>query len=257
MGVATPLLLHEMTRVAVGAIAPSAIALLPVGATEQHGPHMPTGTDTFTVEHIARQAAGLSNVPVVVTPTLPFGSSGHHLAFGGTMSVGTETYYRLIADLVESLITDGFKRVFILNGHGGNNELIQLVVRDLALKHPVDLAAASYWVTAWDALVANNAHELGRLPGHAGAFETSIVLALQPHLVREPRPHRDDVGPTDARSFYPPVRIERHGAWQEIDGYSDSPDRATAERGREFLEIAIDAVSDALREFHDATGGNR
>ncbi len=257
MGVATPLLFNEMTRAEANAVAPNAIALLPTGATEQHGPHMPTGTDTFAVEYIARQAAVRSGVPAVVTPTLPFGSSGHHLAFGGTMSIGTETYYRLITDLVESLITSGFTRVFIVNGHGGNNELVQLVVRDLALKRPADLAAASYWVTAWDALVAGNAHELGRLPGHAGAFETSIVLALQPHLVKEPRPHRDDVGPTDSRSFYPPVRIERHGSWQEIDGYSDSPDRATADHGHRFLEIAIDAVATALRDFSDATGGSR
>ena len=175
-----------MTRVEANEIAPRAIALLPTGATEQHGPHMPTGTDTFAVEHIARGAAALVSaaVPVVVTPTLPFGSSGHHLAFGGTMSVSTETYYRLVSDLVESLIISGFKRVFILNGHGGNNELVQLVARDLALKHPVNIAAASYWVTAWDALVDGKAHELGNLPGHAGAFETSLVLALQPHLVQ-------------------------------------------------------------------------
>jgi creatinine amidohydrolase len=257
MGVARPMLLHEMTRGEANAIAPRAIALLPTGATEQHGPHMPTGTDTFAVDHIAREAAArvTPEIPVVVTPTLPFGSSSHHLAFGGTMSVSTETYYRLVSDLTESLITSGFKRVFILNGHGGNNELVQLVARDLALKHPADLAAASYWVTAWDALIDQKAHELGRLPGHAGAFETSLVLALQPHLVREPRPHRDDAGPGDPRSFYPPVRVERHGSWQEIDGYSDSPDRASAERGRIFLETAIDEIATALTEFYRVTGG--
>ena len=259
MGVGEPLLFNEMTRVALNEIAPRAIALLPVGATEQHGPHMPTGTDAFAVEHIARGAAALvsAETPVVVTPTLPFGSSGHHLAFGGTMSVGTETYYRLVRDLVESLITGGFTRIFILNGHGGNNELVQLVARDLALKHPVDIAAASYWVAAWDALVAGNAHEIGNLPGHAGAFETSLVLALQPHLVKEPRPHRDDAGPGNPRGFYPPVRIERHGSWQEIDGYSDSPDRATAEHGRRFLEIAIGEIAAALRRFHEVSGGGK
>ncbi len=257
MGINAPLRLHEMTRVEVNAIAPRAIALLPTGATEQHGPHMPTGTDTFAVEHIARRAAALVSAaaPVVVTPTLPFGSSGHHLAFGGTMSVSTETYYRLVSDLVESLIISGFKRVFILNGHGGNNELVQLVARDLALKLPVNIAASSYWVTAWDALVDGKAHELGNLPGHAGAFETSLVLALQPHLVREPRPHRGDAGPGNPSSFYPPVRIERHGSWQEVDGYSDSPDRATAEHGRRFLEIATAEVATALRRFYDITGG--
>jgi len=256
MGVGDPLLLHEMTRVELSEIAPRAIALLPAGATEQHGPHMPTGTDTYAVEHIARGAAALVSpeTPVVVTPTLPFGSSGHHLAFGGTMSVGTETYFRLVHDLTESLITGGFRRVFILNGHGGNNELVQLVARDLALKHSVNIAAASYWVTAWDALVDGKAHELGNLPGHAGAFETSLVLALRPQLVKEPRPHRGDAGPGNPCSYYPPVRIERHGSWQEIDGYSDSPDRATAEHGRRFLEIAIAEIAAALRRFHEVSG---
>ena len=252
-------LLHEMTRAEANEIAPHAIALLPTGATEQHGPHMPTGTDTFAVEHIARGAAArvTAGIPVVVTPTLPFGSSGHHLAFGGTMSIGTETYYRLVSDLCESLITSGFKRIFILNGHGGNNELVQLVARDLALKHPADMAAASYWVAAWDALVAQQAPELGNLPGHAGAFETSLVLALQPHLVKEPRPHRADGGAGNPRSFYPPVRVARHGSGQEIEGYSDSPDRATAEHGRRFLETAVAEIATALTRFHEATGGGR
>jgi creatinine amidohydrolase len=258
MGITEPLLLNQMTRGEVKAIAPHAIALLPAGATEQHGPHLPTGTDTFAVERIARGAAASvgPEVPVVVTPTLPFGSSSHHLSFGGTMSVNTETYYRLVSDLAESLIIGGFKRIFILNGHGGNNELIQLVARDLALKHPADFAAASYWVTAWEELVAAGAHKNGRLPGHAGSFETSLVLALQPELVKEPRPSRPDAPSGDPHSFYPSVRVERHGSWQEIDGYSDSPDRATAEQGERWLAIAIKQVAAALTNFHRATGGN-
>src|SRR2546422_5922064 len=121
---------------------------------------------------------------------MPFGSSHHHLPFGGTMSLSTETYYRVLYELAESLVIGGFRRIFILNGHGGNSELIQLVARDLALKHPAHLAAASYWSVAWDALVEEQAHVLGRLPGHAGAFETSQMMALRPDLVRESRPHR-------------------------------------------------------------------
>ena len=250
-------LLNEITRDEARAIAPDALALLPVGATEQHGPHLPTGTDTFAVEHLAREAAQTvsDRVPIVVAPTLPFGSSHHHLPFGGTMSLGTETYYRVVFDLAESLIVGGFRRVMILNGHGGNNELIQLVVRDLALKHPAHLAAASYWVPAWDALVEQEAHLDGRLPGHAGAFETSLMLALRPELVREPRPHRDAATGSDPRSASPPVRLERHGSWQEIDGYSDSPDRGSAERGHAFLGAIVESVGRALVEFYAATGG--
>lgn len=249
------MVLDEMTREEAKAIAPAAIALLPTGATEQHGPHLPTGTDTLAVGHIARGAAMAAGVSVVVTPTLSFGSSAHHIPFGGTMSVSTETYYRLVRDLCESLLKGGFQRIFILNGHGGNNELVQLVVRDLAQEYRADFAAASYWVAAREALLGVTADVPGRVPGDAGAFESSLVMALQPHLVKEPRPHRDEPVPEGVTVFYPPVRIERHDSWQAIDGYSDSPDRATAELGRNYLETVIGAIAAALAEFHRATGG--
>ncbi len=248
------LLFQEFTRAELRDLAPDALAVFPVGATEQHGPHLPVGTDHFAVEHIAREAATLAaaTIPVVVAPTLPFGSSHHHLPFGGTMSLGTEAYYRIVRDLAESLITDGFRRIFIVNGHGGNNELVQLVARDLALTHPAHLAAGSYWDIAWEALVAAEAHIPGGLPGHAGAFESSLVLALRTDLVREPRPHRDDATGSDPRG-HQAYRAEFHGRWQAMDGYSDSPARATAERGRAYLAAAIPAVSAAFTAFYAAT----
>ncbi len=248
----TRLLLQELTREEARAAAPDALAVFPVGATEQHGPHLPVGTDFFTVEHIARVAAAeaAAQIPVLVAPTMPFGSSQHHLPFGGTMSLDTETYFRVIYDLVESLITSGFRRVFILNGHGGNHELIQLVARDLALHHPANVAAASYWTVAWDALIEAQAHTFGRFPGHAGVYETSHMLALRPELVRAPLPHREVTGGTDPRGFVRPYRGEVHGFWQDIDGFTDSPDRADAGRGRTYLTAAAGAVARAFVEFY-------
>jgi creatinine amidohydrolase len=256
--VTQPLLLQELSREDARARAPRSLLVLPVGALEQHGPHLPVGTDDFAVEHIARRAAALAGerIPVLVAPTLPFGSSHHHLPFGGTMSLGTETYYRVIHDLAESLIVSGFRRIFILNGHGGNHELIQLAARDLALKHPADLAAASYWTIAWEALVALGAHEAGRLPGHAGVFETSVVLALRRELVREPRPQRDGAFAADPRGFAAPYRAELHGSWQQIEGFTDSPARASAEFGRRCLEVIATAVAGAFVEFYEASQAN-
>ncbi|MBX0330614.1 creatininase family protein [Oscillochloris sp. ZM17-4] len=245
------LLFDELNRAELRALAPGALVVLPVGATEQHGPHLPVGTDRMIVEHIARAAAAeaAATIPVLVAPTLPFGSSHHHVPFGGTLSLGTETYYRALIDLAETLIASGFRQIFILNGHGGNNELIQLVARDLALKHDASLAAAPYWTIAWDALVAEGAHIAAGLPGHAGTFETSLVLALRPDLVREPRPHRDGQADSDPRGGSP-YRAERHGSWQQIEGYTDSPDQADAPRGQRYLAAIIREVARALREFH-------
>lgn len=165
------------------------------------------------------------------------------------MSIETMTYYRVVFDLAESLVAGGFRRLFILNGHGGNHELVQLVARDLALKHPIRAAAGSYWRVAWDALVAAGAHAAGRFPGHAGMFETSQILALRPDLVRQPLPHRDTVASGDTRG-YRPYRAEVHGSWQEISGFTDSPDRADGPRGQAFLAAAARAVAGVLVEFY-------
>lgn len=245
------LLFHEATRTELRARAGETLVVLPVGATEQHGPHLAVGTDFLTVEYLARAAAEkiAAKISVVVAPTLPYGSSHHHLPFGGTLSLSTETYYRVLIDLLESLVTDGFRQVFILNGHGGNNELIQLAARDIALKHPVRVGAASYWTIARDALKRVNQDPGASLPGHAGIYETSQMLALHPDLVAEPRPAREG-GEKFSYSVTPPYRLEEHGFWQSFDGFTDSPARATAEQGRSYLDAVVEAVANALGEFY-------
>ena len=250
------LLFAEMTRQELRAIAPETTVVLPLGATEQHGPHLPSGTDFFTVERLALGAAerASSEISVIVAPALPFGSSDHHLIFGATLSLRTETYYRVLMDLLKSLVTDGFTRIFLLNGHGGNHELAELAARDTALELPVRVAAASYWTIAWDALIEAQAHLGCRLPGHAGVFETSMMLALRPELVAEERPHRDYTQDANPRAFQGPYRHELHGFWKEIDGYSDSPDRGSAERGRLYYESVVAALARTFAEFSRSDG---
>jgi creatinine amidohydrolase len=245
------LLFAEMTREELRAIAPDTLVVLPLGATEQHGPHLPSGTDFLTIDHLAREAAqrASAEIPVVVAPALPFGSSDHHLTFGATLSLRTETYYRVLADLLRSLVTDGFRRIFLLNGHGGNHELAQLAARDVALELPAHVGAGSYWTIAWDALISQDAHIGCRLPGHAGTFETSMMLALTNGLVRDDRPHREYGRDTDPGNFHPPYRVERHGSWKEIDGYSDDPQAASAENGRRYRDTIVEAVAKTFVDF--------
>jgi creatinine amidohydrolase len=247
-------LFAELNREALRAVAPEALVILPLGATEQHGPHLPSGTDTFAVESLALEASRIAaeELPVVLAPVLPFGSSAHHLVYGATLSLSTETYYRVLRDLLESLVEDGFGRVFLLNGHGGNHELAQLAARDVALQRAVRIGAGSYWTIAWDALTDAKAHEGRWLPGHAGDFETSVMLSLRPDLVPESRPHRDSVASSDPRRFERAWRHERHGFWTEIEGFTDSPDQARAERGVEFRAIIARAVARAFLEFYNS-----
>jgi creatinine amidohydrolase len=235
------ILFAELTRTDLADLAPRALAVVPLGATEQHGPHLPTGTDFFHAEWVAREAAGRAadRIPIVVTPTLPFGSSEHHFPFGGTISLPTTVYYDAVTAIVESLTRDGFTKVFLVNGHGGNHELIQLVARDIALRLPVAVAASSWWNAAWDVMVAAGALEVGRLPGHAGGFETSLMQAIHGGLVRDDlMPTREPAPSPPDHRFPPLLREERHGFWQSIDGYSDGPRLANPEAGRRWLDVA-------------------
>jgi creatinine amidohydrolase len=244
-------LFNELTRERLKGLAPEALVVLPVGATEQHGPHLPVGTDTFAVQYIARNAAerASAEITTVLAPALPFGSSHHHLPFGGTFSLSTETYYRVLVELLESLVAGGFRKAFIVNGHGGNAELIQLAARDVARDHPISVAAAPYWTIAWDALVDAGIHQQGKLPGHAGRFESSLVLALRPDLIIEPRPHRDLPAASGAPRPTSPYRSEHHDSWQAMDGFTDSPDLGDAEIGEQALELIVETVAAAFISF--------
>ena len=244
-------LFDELTRDACRAAAREAVLVWPVASTEQHGPHLPTGTDAMHAEWVAHEAARLvdGQVPLVVAPTLRFGSSAHHVPFGGTISLSTDTFYRVVYEGVESLLAGGWHRLFIVNGHGGNHEIIQLVARDIALEHDVHVAAGSWWAIARDALREAGAADAGRFPGHAGRFETSLVMAMRPELVVPPLPHRDEPGPTGPPVVGGELRVEHHGWWQAIDGYGDSPDLADAELGRRWLMVGSQEVAKAFAHF--------
>jgi creatinine amidohydrolase len=253
-----PMHMAELTRERCRELGPDSLLVWPIGSTEQHGPHLPVGTDAIGAEWIARTAAErmADRVGIVLAPTLWLGSSPHHVPFGGTMSLDSETYLRVLSQGLTSLMKSGFQRIFMLNGHGGNHELAQLAARDVALEQDVHIAAGSWWTIAWDALVAAGAADIGRFPGHAGRFETSLLLAMRPELVIHPLPHRDDPGPTtDTRRFGGDYRAEHHGSWQAIDGYGDSPDLADAASGAKWLDVAATVVADTFVEFQRDSGG--
>jgi len=162
--------LIEMTRSEAIKAAPESLLIIPLGATEQHGPHLPVGTDTLLVETIAERAllALRNSFPAVLAPTLPVGSSAHHVPFGGTLSLTSPSFYRVLMDIGRSAASVGFRRMFYLNGHGGNHELAQVAARDLGLELPIAVGAGSWWAMAYNALIEAGSPAIRNIPGHAG-----------------------------------------------------------------------------------------
>ena len=237
----------ELTRDELRRTLPDAVVLLPTAATEQHGPHLATGHDTMIVEEIARRAAERAGeaATIVAAPALPFGSSDHHLPFGGTLSLRTETYLAVLKDLLRSMVTAGAQKVLVLNGHGGNHELNELAVRDIARESDgVTLAAGSWWTIAAPLLAAEKTFAGVRVPGHAGQAETAMMLALDPARVRRDLPRRR--GDPSLGTVIPGARVEGEVPWTRFDGFTDSPADATAELGLRALELAAESVAQAL-----------
>jgi creatinine amidohydrolase len=212
------------------------VVLAPIAACEQHSRHLATVTDTVLVTAVAEGVESRLPSEVLLLPTLWLGASAHHLRFGATLSTEADTHINILCDLLTPLLEDGYRRLLVLNGHGGNIDTMQVALRRLQPRYRTcQLGAASYWDLAQRELAAL-AEGPRRIMGHACEYETAMMLALRPDLVRreliEDDPPRDD--PALAGLFLAEDMYQRthHGAV----GY---PGRATAEKGRAFLEAAI------------------
>jgi creatinine amidohydrolase len=152
-------------------------ALVPVGSTEQHGPHAPLGTDHLAAEAVATAAVEAAEEDVVVAPTLPVGVSEEHRAFAGSLWLSPDTFRATVRETVESLASHGFERVVVVNGHGGNVDALGEVCGRLT-RDDVATAVPFTWFDSVDADVPM---------GHAGARETALLRHIAPDLVREDR----------------------------------------------------------------------
>jgi creatinine amidohydrolase len=224
-----------------------AIVILPVASTEQHGPHLPTCVDTMLVGEIAKRAARriAVRVPVVVAPTLWCGLADHHLAFGGTFSLGYGTWLAVLRDLVSSLKRQGFRRVLLFNGHGGNIAGLDVAATELTRDLAVPVAVGSYWPALGKEIAAILEDQTTVL--HACEAETSMMLALVPDLVASDR-LAEAAGPADLDEREFGRQPKRWHSFAELtpNGTIGNPARANAEKGERLLELFASALADRL-----------
>src|SRR5579862_7308523 len=162
-----------------------AIALLPVAAIEQHGPHLPVAVDACicqgVVEHLVARLP--DDLPVTILPQMAIGKSNEHSAFPGTLTLSAETLIRLWTEIGESVARAGIRKLVILNSHGGQPQIMDIVARDLRVRLKMFVVALSYWgVGKPPGLFPDSEQRHGI---HGGAGETSMMLYLRPDLVRD------------------------------------------------------------------------
>ena len=247
--------LGELTREELQQRLPGATVVVPVGSTEQHGPHLPIITDSLMAETVALRAAELASAgaDVLVASLLPFGCSHHHLAVGGALTVSQRTYIAFLVDLADSLATMGCRRLVFLNGHGGNEDPLRVVANELVFERrlPMAVVAASYW-TLGRAAIEDRAGLPGPAPGHAGNFETSCVLALRPDLVRpdERFPPDTSTRPLAGGGLVNGVPVRFPGIWEASAGVTDAAREASAEAGALVVDAIVRAAAEFLIQFH-------
>jgi creatinine amidohydrolase len=216
--------------------------IVPVGATEQHGPHLPLAVDTLLGQAVALAVSALTGVPVI--PPLCYGVSASHGDFAGTISLRPETMIRVVEDVIDSLYDRGIRQFILLNGHIWNNGALDVSAEKLRVRHRDARVRALGYVTMYPGPEVDGHVRYGRALMHANYFETSVMLYLFPHLVRMERAtsHRD----SDSFWDYRMDQVSETGVWGR-----DVPDSNATHGRAEFERCVITtarAVASAVRE---------
>jgi creatinine amidohydrolase len=236
-------LLEEMNAVQVRKNANNkSVAVIVLGACENHGDHMPFGSDfIFPMELAKRLARKSEKKNVIILPAIPYGVSLHHNEFQMTMSLKPHTLELVIKDLVESVIKNGIRRILVINGHDGNIAPIESAARTCKDRHPDAVIASleAWWVSVGE--ITHGIFEVWRGLGHGGEAETSTMLAVRPDLVNM------KFAPNEVIPKLPSDRIRIYWKFNELTdtGATGAPKKATTKKG----EAAIGALEKILLSF--------
>lgn len=215
-----------------------AVVVVPVGSIEQHGPHCPVDVDLSIPLAIAREAARRSGAGIVVGQPVPFGFTHYNRGFIGTVTLRLETFLALVQDVARSIHGNGFERIVLLNGHGGNHNPLKSAAAALA-EHDVYVLALSHWD-----LVADELAEWGEADstiGHAGEWETSYQLHLRPELVDADRVVSESWEPSVGTEFERMVRFPERQR-ETPQGVMGDATVATAEKGGRIFDLAAERL---------------
>lgn len=239
-----------------------ATIVVPVGATEDHGPHLPLDVDRRIVEAVCEPAVAARD-DALLFPTIDHGYLPHHMDFPGGITIDWRTFVDYVIDVCVSLAHHGFERILLVNGHGSNHHLLELASRQVMLQYPdIHCAMLSWWEINEVRETASAVREAGpQGSAHAGEMETSIYMHLYPERVDTDAAPRD-VDYPESRHFNnldlagqtrpeDSTPVTMLGWWSTISetGVLGDATVATPETGELLLEAAVEGLSSVLEEF--------
>jgi len=232
------------------------VALIPVGTLEDHGPHLPVDTDVRIITEICNRAAAEAPDEIVLLPTIPHGYDPHHMDFPGPISIAWDTFTKYCKDVGTSLAHHGFKRMLYYNGHGSNQNLVEMAARLVMIDYPETLAAAAFYLVSAEGIRAVEEIRESGFGGmaHADELETSIYLSIDPDAVAMDKAVDEQGYPAGENAKLEwwadgPLRLMPWWSSFSRTGVQGSPTLATAEKGKALLDAAVRECVGYVREL--------
>lgn len=231
------------------------LPIVPIGTLEDHGPHLPIDTDVTLVEAICRAAATQLADTAVLLPPIVHGYSPHHMDFPGTVTIGWETFCRYCTDVATSLVRHGFERILLVNGHGSNQNLVEMAARLTMIAEPGSLVAACFYLTgpaSARVIEETRTSERGGM-AHACELETSLYLHIAPEAVDMTKAVDERGYPATEHAWMDwsdgPLKVMPWWSAFSDSGVQGDATKATAAKGKALFEAAVAEIASFANEL--------
>lgn len=249
---------ENLTRDEIAALdKDKSIVLLPTSATEQHGAHLPVGTDAIILSTLVDKMVEECEFDagnLIFAPQLNVGKSNEHMGFAGTITFGTQTYYSLLHDIAAAISASGFKKLVLFNSHGGNTDMLNMISRDLRIDLGLDVFVFDWWFTPFWNEGLKGLQQSGKYGVfHACELETSLMLAARPETVHMELAVDEEPADCFKGEKYVTVFGPVNAGWKTKDvtnsGVIGAPTFATAEKGHKLFDYACRKLLDIVNEI--------